>query len=191
MAIPGRITQIRTSNTPPETPTGFKCQISSTRTFELPSSAIIEAASETCWNWLEPNTASKTTHKTNASRTLKFVTTTGEGSAVLGTVELKSRTIELGVNSEIRANRGRKMLETLLDGLASAPLVERQTLGRRLISSQPDTNGGELDHRHVICGELVVARGDTAEVFDLVEEALHEVARLVEVGAEVDRVLAV
>ena len=64
-------------------------------------------------------------------------------------------------------------------------------LGRRLISSQPDTNGRELDHGHVIRGQLVVARGDAAEVFDLVEEALHEVARLVEIGAEADRVLAV
>ena len=64
-------------------------------------------------------------------------------------------------------------------------------LGRRLISSQPDTNGRELDHGHVIRGQLVVARGDAAEVFDLVEEAFHEVARLVEMGAEADRVLAV
>ncbi len=66
-----------------------------------------------------------------------------------------------------------------------------QALGRRLISSQPDTNGRELDHGHVIRGQLVVARGDAAEVFDLVEEALHKVARLVEIGAEADRVLAV
>ena len=101
----------------------------------------LEAASETCWNWLEPNPASKMTHKANASRTLKFVTTTGEGSAVLGTIELKSRTIELGVNSEIRANRGRKMLETLLDGLASAPLVERQTLEQALSEDREQESG--------------------------------------------------
>ncbi len=42
-----------------------------------------------------------------------------------------------------------------------------------------------------IGGELVVAGGDPAEVFDLAEEALDEVARLVEMGAEADRVLAV
>ncbi len=64
-------------------------------------------------------------------------------------------------------------------------------LGRRLINSQPDANGRELDHGHVIGGELVVAGGDPAEVFDLVEEALDEVARLVEMGAKADRVLAV
>jgi hypothetical protein len=52
----------------------------------------------------------------------------GDGSVVLGNIELKSNTIELSVNSETRADRGRKMLEPLLDGLVSTPLVERQTL---------------------------------------------------------------
>ena len=71
------------------------------------------------------------------------------------------------------------------------PAASCSALGRRLISSQPDTNGRELDHGHVIRGQLVVAGGDPAEVFDLVEEALDEVARLVEMGAEADRVHAV
>ncbi|MHA1560397.1 MAG: hypothetical protein ACTSWI_06985 [Alphaproteobacteria bacterium] len=99
----------------------------------------LDAASETFWNWLEPNTARKMTR--NASRSLKFVTTTGEGSTVLGTIELKSRTIELCVNSEIRADRGRKMLETLLDGLAGAPLVERQTLEQALSEDREQESG--------------------------------------------------
>ncbi len=101
----------------------------------------LEAASETFWNWLELKSASKMTRKANASRTLKFVTTTGEGSAVLGTIELKSRTIELCVNSEIRADRGRKMLETLLDGFVSAPLVERQTLEQALSEDREHGSG--------------------------------------------------
>ena len=101
----------------------------------------LEAASETFWNWLETETASKVTQKANASRTLKFVTTTGAGSAVLGSIELKSRTIELCVNSEIRASRGRKMLETLLGGLVSAPLVERQTLEQALLDEREHGSG--------------------------------------------------
>lgn len=92
----------------------------------------LEAVSETFWNWLETETASKVTRKGNASPTLKFVTTTGEGSTVLGTIELKSRTIELCVNSEIRADHGRKMLEALLRDSVSTPLVERETLERVL-----------------------------------------------------------
>ena len=64
-------------------------------------------------------------------------------------------------------------------------------LGRRLIISQPDANGREFDHGHVVRRQLVVAGGDPTEVFDLIEEPLDEIARLVEIGAEVDRLLAV
>ncbi len=88
----------------------------------------LDAASKTFWNWLEPKNATSKRRKVDASRALGFVTTMGDGSIVLGTLELKSKTIELCVNSESRADRGHKMLEPLLDGLVGAPLVERQTL---------------------------------------------------------------
>ncbi|MGA7388519.1 MAG: hypothetical protein WBW99_11420, partial [Pseudolabrys sp.] len=39
--------------------------------------------------------------------------------------------LELCVNSETRADRGRRMLESLVDGLVGVPLVERQTLKGR------------------------------------------------------------
>ncbi len=88
----------------------------------------LDAASETFWNWLEPKKATRKKRKASADNKLGFVTTMGDGSVVLGNIELKSNTIELSVNSETRADRGQKMLEPLLDGLVSAPLVERQTL---------------------------------------------------------------
>jgi len=88
----------------------------------------LDAASETFWNWLEPKKATRKKRKASADNKLGFVTTMGDGSVVLGNIELKSNTIELSVNSETRADRGRKMLEPLLDGLVSTPLVERQTL---------------------------------------------------------------
>jgi hypothetical protein len=56
---------------------------------------------------------------------------------------------------------------------------------------EPQSNGSEGDGGEEVSCELVVAGGDASEVFDLVEEALDEVARLVEIGAEADRVLAV
>ena len=43
---------------------------------------------------------------------------------------------------------------------------------------EPD--GGESDCREEVAGELVIARGDSAEVFESVEEALNEVALAVE-----------
>ena len=54
------------------------------------------------------------------------------GAIVLGTLELKDRTLTLHVNSEPRAERGRAMLEPLLEGLVSTPLIERQTLDQAL-----------------------------------------------------------
>jgi hypothetical protein len=88
----------------------------------------LDAASETFWNWLEPQKATRKKRKASADNKLGFVTTTGDGSVVLGNIELRSDAIELSVNSKKRADRGRKMLEPLLDSLVRAPLVEHQTL---------------------------------------------------------------
>ena len=56
----------------------------------------------------------------------------GDGSIVLGTIELKAKTLELHVNSEGRAERGRAMISALLDGLVGAPLMQRQTIEQAL-----------------------------------------------------------
>jgi hypothetical protein len=57
-------------------------------------------------------------------------------------------------------------------------------LGRRLISSEPQPHRGELDHGEEVGGELVVAGSDAAEVLQLREEALDQVALAVEALAE-------
>src|SRR6202035_2522417 len=57
-------------------------------------------------------------------------------------------------------------------------------LGRRLISSEPQPHRGELDHGEEVGGELVVASSDAAEVLQLREEALDQVALAVEALAE-------
>ncbi len=50
--------------------------------------------------------------------------------------------------------------------------------------SEPEASGCEGDCREEVCGELVVACGDAAEVFELVEEALDEIALAVEFGID-------
>jgi len=92
----------------------------------------LEAASQTFWNWIEPRKINKKKRKTDASLGMEFVTTTENDSIVLGTIELKSNRLELCVNSEGRADRGRKELEPLLSDLVKAPLVEHQTLEQAL-----------------------------------------------------------
>ena len=64
-------------------------------------------------------------------------------------------------------------------------------LGRRLVSAEPQAHCSELDHSEEVCGELVVAGGDTAEVLQLGEEALDQVALAIEALAEAGLPLAV
>jgi len=92
----------------------------------------LDAASETFWNWLGQNKAQREKQNADQSQGFEFMTTMGDGSLVLGTIELKLKTIELCVNSESRADRGRKMLEPFLSDLVGPPLVERQTLEQAL-----------------------------------------------------------
>jgi len=94
--------------------------------------AELESASETFWNWVERKKTNSNRRKAAVSRPNTFTTTMNDGSLVLGTVELKAKTIELCVNSGFRADRGRKLLESLLDGLVGIPLIERQTLEQAL-----------------------------------------------------------
>ncbi len=45
-------------------------------------------------------------------------------------MELKGKTVVLSVNSEDRAERGRAMLASALEGVVGEPLIERQTLAQ-------------------------------------------------------------
>jgi len=92
----------------------------------------LDAASKTFWNWLGQKKAQREKRNADQSQGFEFITTAGDESLVLGTIELKPKTIELCVNSESRADRGRKMLEPFLSDLVGPPLVERQTLEQAL-----------------------------------------------------------
>ena len=98
----------------------------------------LHAASETFWNWLGQKKAKREKHYADRPHGFEFVTTTDDGSFVLGTIELNPKTIELCVNSQSRADRGRKMLEPFLSDLVGTPLVERQTLEQALSEDRDD-----------------------------------------------------
>lgn len=52
-------------------------------------------------------------------------------------------------------------------------------LGRGDNSSKHDGDGGDFDEAHEVCEAFVVVGCDTRELFDFVEKAFDDVARLV------------
>ena len=93
---------------------------------------------ETFWNWvrLEPAPRQSRSAKGTPSPGLTFRTTLEDDSIVLGTVEIRDKTVILAVNSEARAGKGRELLGRALGHLVGPPVVERQTLAE-LQSSRP------------------------------------------------------
>ena len=57
-------------------------------------------------------------------------------------------------------------------------------LGHGLIMPKPEAGGSEFKHGEDVGGVLFITRGDTAAMFDLVEEPLDAVALAIEHGAE-------
>jgi len=94
----------------------------------------------TFWNWLGTAKAADPPRKQKkTSRPLMFATTLGDGSLVLGGLELKGNTLVLSVNSQGRCDRGRVLLSELLGGLVGKPLVEMQALDQ-VMSSRGDSS---------------------------------------------------
>jgi hypothetical protein len=102
----------------------------------LSAAPDLDPASATFWNWLAPRNAPQARVKGRDG--LTFSSMMAHGATVLGTLELKDRTLTLHVNSESRAERGRAMLEPLLEGLVSTPLIERQTLDQAMAEHRTD-----------------------------------------------------
>ncbi len=95
-------------------------------------------ASDMFWNWVEEGKPKSTTGSARRrTRGLNFVSTMDDGAVVLGSVELKGRTLSLSVNSRSRAARGRALLEPALSKLVGTPLAEIQTI-EQMMASRPN-----------------------------------------------------
>jgi transposase-like protein len=88
------------------------------------------------WNWVEEKAVRWKSAKGQAGDTQTFGTTMDDGAIVLGTVELTTNAVTLSVNSEVRAARGRALLEPVLTGLVRAPLIERQIVEQMMASAR-------------------------------------------------------
>jgi hypothetical protein len=98
----------------------------------------LRPANATFWNWIEPKPPARALGvQKQPPKSQTFSTTMDDGSLVLGNVELKDQTLILSVNSQVRAERGRALLEKVLHGLVAQPLVEIQTLEQRMATRDP------------------------------------------------------
>lgn len=93
---------------------------------------------ENFWNWVrfeQPPRQSRSAKGTPRPGQT-FSTMLEDDSIVLGTVEIEDGTVILAVNSEARAEKGRKLLGRAIGHLVGPPVVERQSLAE-LQSSRP------------------------------------------------------
>ena len=88
--------------------------------------------SETFWNWIGPQEPVR--KKRSDSQT--FITTLDDGSLVLGTIELKGKTLVFEANSQQRADRGRELIGPVIRGLVGEPVMESRTVAQ-LMESRP------------------------------------------------------
>lgn len=91
------------------------------------------------WSWIECEKPTDKSGLSNEHGSLALVTTNSSGDLVLGNVELKAKTVEMSVNSKVRAERGQRILEKLLEGLVGFPLMEHQTL-EKVLDEQADAS---------------------------------------------------
>jgi hypothetical protein len=99
----------------------------------------------TIWNWISSGKPTKTLGmEKHPPKSQIFITSLGDGSLVLGGVELKDRALVLSVNSRERSDRGRALLSKTLGGLVGQPLVEMQSIDQ-LMASQNAPVPSKLD----------------------------------------------
>jgi hypothetical protein len=109
------------------------------------------------WNWIgEAPPISRT--RTPSDGGLTIGSWRPDGSTVLGSVELRGRSLVLNVNSAERAVRGQALLAPLLEGLVGAPEITSQTLDD-LKAGEPGENVAETapdlpeEQKRAIVGE--------------------------------------
>jgi hypothetical protein len=85
--------------------------------------------SATFWSWVGSGKPARASGKKGLPpKAQMFITTRGDGSLVLGSLEVTEKGLVLSVNSRARSDRGRALLSATLGGLVGQPLVEMQSI---------------------------------------------------------------
>lgn len=88
----------------------------------------LHAETASFWNWLGEAAPARATRSDRGAESMKVESWMLDGSTVLGTIDLRRRSVVLDVNSAERARRGQVLLGSLLDGLVAPPSITSQTL---------------------------------------------------------------
>ena len=95
----------------------------------LTAISSLHRENEAFWNWLdEPAPARPSEFNNNAKNVLGWNVTMEDGRTVLGTIEIKERSLVVNVNSAARAEHAISMLRSALGGLVASPLTQIQTV---------------------------------------------------------------
>ena len=95
----------------------------------LTAIASLRRENEAFWNWLdEPAAARSPKPSEDAKNVLGWNVTMEDGTTVLGTIEIRERSLIVNINSAARAERAIDMLRAALGGLVTAPLTQIQTV---------------------------------------------------------------
>lgn len=86
---------------------------------------------ERFWNWVEVKRRRGKKPPTDKQR---FTTELDNGSVILGTLELRGKTLTLEANSTRRAERGRALIEPALIGLVGHAVIESKTVAEMMAS---------------------------------------------------------
>ena len=106
--------------------------------------------SATFWSWVGSGKPARASGKKGLPpKAQMFITTRGDGSLVLGSLEVTEKGLVLSVNSRARSDRGRALLSATLGGLVGQPLVEMQSIehleGDSTVSPALDISQHERD----------------------------------------------
>jgi hypothetical protein len=97
----------------------------------------LRAENESFWNWIG---VERRRGKKRQEKAQTFITTLDDGSLVLGTLELKDRTLILDANSRERAERGRALIEPVLGDLVDRPAIEAKTAAEMMQSRSSENS---------------------------------------------------
>jgi hypothetical protein len=103
----------------------------------LTAISSLHRENEAFWNWLdEPTPARPSKRDNDAENVLGWNVTMEDGRTVLGTIEIRERSLIVNVNSAARAERAISTLRAALGGLVASPLTQIQTVEQMMAQQQ-------------------------------------------------------